>query len=126
MKQVSIPRISWKTTFVVALLLLAGYAFAGAPVPRPETGGPSTQIASLGSFRFESGETIDDLKVSYVTHGTLSPKHDNAILALNHFSADHHGLDFLIGPGKALDPDKYFVIATDFLANAKMRADLTS
>jgi homoserine O-acetyltransferase len=129
MTQVRIRSISWKTTVLLPLLFVAGYAFAGAPVPRPDTGGshtPEHQIASLGSFRFESGETVDDLKVSYVTHGRLSPAHDNAILALNHFSSDHHSLDFLIGPGKALDTDKYFVIATDFLANARLRTGLTT
>jgi homoserine O-acetyltransferase len=126
MRQFGIASISQKTIILLPLLLLAGSAFAGAPVPRPETGGPPTQIAALGSFRFESGETIGDLKVSYVTHGNLSAAHDNAILALNHFSADHHGLDYWIGPGKALDTNKYFVVATDFLANARLRTDLTT
>ena len=129
MRQVGIPRISWKTGILLPLLFLASSAMAGAPAPRPDTGGPHTpphQIASLGSFRFESGETIDDLKVSYVTHGRLSPAHDNAILALQHFCGDHHDDDFLIGPGKALDTDKYFVIATDFLANSRLRADVTT
>jgi homoserine O-acetyltransferase/O-succinyltransferase len=110
-------------------LLLASLALAGAPAPRPETKGPHTpehQIASLGSFRFESGETIDDLKVSYVTYGKLNAARDNAVLSLQHFIGDHHDNEFLIGPGKALDPEKYFVIATDFLANAKLRQDLTT
>jgi homoserine O-acetyltransferase len=110
-------------------LLLASLALAGAPAPRPETKGPHTpehQIASLGSFRFESGETIDDLKVSYVTYGKLNAARDNAVLSLHHFIGDHHDNEFLIGPGKALDPEKYFVIATDFLANAKLRQDLTT
>ena len=109
-------------------LFLASLALAGAPAPRPETSGPDTpenQIASLGSFRFESGEIIDDLKVSYVTYGKLNAARDNAVLSLQHFAGDHHDNEFLTGPGKALDPEKYFVIATDFLANAKMRQDLT-
>jgi homoserine O-acetyltransferase len=130
MTQVGIRRIFWKTTvLLLPLLFFAGYAFAGAPVPRPDTGGPHTpghQIAPLGGFRFESGETIDDLKVSYVTYGSLSPAHDNAILALQHFSGDHHDDEFLIGPGKALDTDKYFVVATDFLGNARLRTDVTT
>ena len=41
-------------------------------------------------------------------------------------SANHHDNEFLIGPGKALDPEKYFIIATDFLANARLRQDLTT
>ena len=114
---------------VLPVMVIASLALAGAPAPRPETSGPHTpehQIASLGNFRFESGETIDELKVSYVTYGKLNAAHDNAVLSLQHFTGDHHDNEFLIGPGKALDPEKYFVIATDFLANAKLRQDLTT
>ncbi|HEV2548051.1 MAG TPA: alpha/beta fold hydrolase [Stellaceae bacterium] len=115
----------------MALLLVfsAEGALAGAPAPRPDTGEahtPEHQLASLGKFKFENGETIDDLKVSYVTHGKLNAAHDNVILALQHFVGDHHDLDFLIGPGKALDPDKYFIVATDFLGNARLRSPLTT
>jgi homoserine O-acetyltransferase/O-succinyltransferase len=114
---------------VLPVIVIASLALAGAPAPRPETSGPHTpehQIASLGNFRFESGETIDELKVSYVTYGKLNAARDNAVLSLQHFTGDHHDNEFLIGPGKALDPEKYFVIATDFLANAKLRQDLTT
>jgi homoserine O-acetyltransferase len=110
-------------------LFLVSLALTGAPSPRPDTGGPDkpeTQVASLGSFRFASGETINDLKVSYVTYGKLNAAHDNAVLALQHFAGNHHDNEFLIGPGKALDPEKYFIIATDFLANAKLRQNLTT
>lgn len=116
---------------VAALLVMsvASLARAGAPSPRPETGGPHTpehQLASLGNFQFADGETIDELKVSYVTYGKLNAARDNAILSLQHFTGDHHDNEFLVGPGKALDPNKYFIIATDFLANAKQRQDLTT
>jgi homoserine O-acetyltransferase/O-succinyltransferase len=114
---------------VLPVMVIASLALAGAPAPRPEMSGPHTpehQIASLGNFRFESGETIDELKVSYVTYGKLNAARDNAVLSLQHFAGDHHDNEFLIGPGKALDPEKYFVIATDFLANAKLRQDLTT
>jgi homoserine O-acetyltransferase/O-succinyltransferase len=125
-------RAQWMGRACLALLpvmVIASLALAGAPAPRPETSGPHTpehQIASLGNFRFESGETIDELKVSYVTYGKLNAARDNAVLSLQHFTGDHHDNEFLIGPGKALDPEKYFVIATDFLANAKLRQDVTT
>ena len=61
-----------------------------------------------------------------MTYGKLNAARDNAVLSLQHFTGDHHDNEFLIGPGKALDPEKYFVIATDFLANAKLRQDLTT
>jgi homoserine O-acetyltransferase/O-succinyltransferase len=116
-------------TVILPALFLATSALAGAPSPQPEAAGPDTperQMASLGSFRFESGETIDDLKVSYVTYGKLNAARDNAVLSLQHFTGDHHDNEFLIGPEKALDPEKYFIIATDFLANSKLRQDVTT
>ena len=114
----------------IAALVVASLALAGAPAPRPETSGPHTpehQFASLGNFRFESGETIDDLKVSYVTYGKLNAARDNAVLSLQHFTGDHHDNEFLIGPGKALDPREILRHrAPTFLANAKLRQDLTT
>ena len=32
-------------------------------------------------------------------------------------TGNHHRLDFLIGPGKALDTNKYFIVATDAIGN---------
>ena len=124
-----VPLMGRTGAVALPFLLLASLALAGAPSPRPEKPGPDLpepQVASLGTFRFESGETINDLKVSYVTYGKLNAAHDNAVLSLQHFLGDHHDNEFLIGPGKALDPDKYFIIATDFLANAKLRQNLTT
>jgi homoserine O-acetyltransferase len=111
------------------LLLWFDATLAGAPAPAPTAAGPHTpehQVANLGDFRFESGAVVKDFKVSYVTHGKLSRNKDNVILALQHFSGDHHDVDFLIGPGKALDPEKYFVVAPDFVGNARLRQDLTT
>lgn len=105
-------------------------AQAGAPAPRPETAGgphlPEHQIVNLGTFRFASGEVVDDVKVSYVTRGYLNDARDNVILALHCFTQDHHGNDLLIGPGKGIDPDKYFIVAPDFIANSNLRQDLTT
>ena len=76
------PRIGRTGAAALPALFLVSLALAGAPSPRPDTGAEQTpnQLASLGVFRFESGETIDDLKISYVTHGKLSASRDNAIL----------------------------------------------
>ena len=111
------------------LLLWAGAASAGVPSPKPQTSGPHTpehQLANLGDFRFENGVVIKDFKVSYVTYGKLSPKKDNVILVMHYFASDHHGFDFLIGPGKALDTDKYYIVATDMLGNSRPILDLTT
>ncbi len=75
------------------------------------------QRAALGDLRLESGELIRDFEISYVTHGTLDTARDNAILALSAVGANHHRLDFLIGPGRALDTRKYCLVAVDAIGN---------
>jgi len=113
-------------------LVLWGFAlpavFAGAPAPAPVSSGPHPEhvVANLGDFKLESGDVLKDFKVSYVTHGKLNKTKSNVILVMQFFAGDHHGYDFLIGPGKALDTDKYFIIATDFIGNSVIRQDVTT
>ena len=110
------------------LLALAGPVLAGAPAPSPTGGGPHPEhlIAHIGDVEFENGQVVKDFKVSYVTHGTLNKKQDNVVVALQHFFGDHHSYDLYIGPGKALDTDKYFIVASDFIASASLRRDMTT
>ena len=97
---------------LVAIALLAtAPAFAHTPQQAPH------QLYRIGDLALESGETIKDFAISYVTHGTLNAKKSNAILMVTAISGNHHRLDFLIGPGKALDTDKYFIICTDAIGN---------
>ncbi len=75
------------------------------------------KIFELGGFRFESGVTLPNARLSYVTHGGLNASKTNAILLPSWYSGDHHGYEFLIGPGEALDTSEYFIVATDMFAN---------
>ena len=94
-----------------AALLFAGQAVAHGPNQPPH------QSYRIGDFTLECGEVIKDFAISYVTHGKLNEKKSNAILMVTAISGNHHRLDFLIGPGKALDTDKYFIICTDAIGN---------
>jgi homoserine O-acetyltransferase len=96
---------------VAAGLLLAWPASAHTPQQPPH------QLYSEGDLGLESGEAIKDFAISYVTHGTLNAKKSNAILMVTAISGNHHRIDFMIGPGKALDPQKYFIICTDAIGN---------
>jgi homoserine O-acetyltransferase/O-succinyltransferase len=78
---------------------------------------PPHQLYRIGDFKLESGEVIKDFAISYVTHGTLNAKKSNAIVMVTAISGNHHRLDFMIGPGRALDTNKYFIIATDAIGN---------
>ena len=96
---------------VAGLLLHASVALAHRPDQPPH------QQYRIGDLTLESGEVIKDFSISYVTHGTLNAQKSNAILMVTAISGNHHRLDFLIGPGKALDTSKYFVVATDAIGN---------
>ena len=96
---------------VLAGLLLSLPAAAHSPQQPPH------QSYSEGDLKLESGEIIKDFSISYVTHGKLNDKKSNAMLMVTAISGNHHRLDFMIGPGKALDTDKYFIVCTDAIAN---------
>ncbi len=70
-----------------------------------------------GNLPLESGQVIKDFSISYATYGTLNAAKSNAILMVTAIGGNHHRLDYLIGPGKALDSDKYFIITTDAIGN---------
>ncbi|MGQ0547210.1 MAG: alpha/beta fold hydrolase, partial [Betaproteobacteria bacterium] len=78
---------------------------------------PPHQTHCMGELRLESGESIRDFCISYVTHGTLNASRTNAVLMVTAIAGNHHRIDYLIGPGRALDPSRYFIIATDAIGN---------
>src|ERR1051326_3492097 len=100
-----------------AFALAALLAVAAAPALAHGPNQPPHQSYKIGDLKLESGETIEDFSISYVTHGTLNAKKSNAILMVTAIGGNHHRLDFLIGPGKALDTDKYFIVCTDAIGN---------
>lgn len=73
----------------------------------------------IHEFRLENGAVLPEARVMYATYGTLDAARDNAILLPSHYMADAHGYEWLIGPGKALDPAKYFLVATELFGNGK-------
>ncbi|MCJ2089745.1 alpha/beta fold hydrolase [Methylobacterium sp. E-005] len=98
---------------LAAALLVAGLSPSAAHGPNA----PPHRTEPLGDLPLESGETIRDFAISYVTHGTLNADKSNAILMTTAIGGNHHRIDFLIGPGKGLDTDRYFIIATDAIGN---------
>lgn len=84
------------------------------------------RLAALGDLALESGESIRDYRQSYVTHGTLNGEGTNAILVCASLTGNHHRLDFLIGTGLALDPARYFIVATDPIGNGLSTSPSTS
>lgn len=80
----------------------------------------------------ESGAELGPVTIAYETLGSLSPDRDNVVLIAHAFSGDSHvaGLykndtegikpgwwDSVVGPGKGIDTDKYFVICSNILGS---------
>ena len=103
------------TLLATAWLLLLGPLHGVVSAHRP--GDPRTSSIRWATSRWRAGRSAKDFAISYVTHGTLNAKKSNAILMVTALSGNHHRLDFLIGPGKALDTNKYFIVATDAISN---------
>lgn len=73
----------------------------------------------LANFRTESGVTLPQALIVYGTYGTLNEARDNAVLLPSHYMANYHGYEWLIGPGKALDPAKLFLVSTEMFGNGR-------
>src|SRR5438105_14288244 len=99
----------------ISALLCA--ALSVTPALAHNAGDPPHQTHCMGELKLESGQPIRDFCISYVTHGTLNAAKSNAVLMVTAIGGNHHRIDYLIGPGRALDPAKYFVIATDAIGN---------
>ncbi|MBF0259062.1 MAG: homoserine O-acetyltransferase [Desulfamplus sp.] len=78
----------------------------------------------------ESGASIGSVTVAYETCGTLNSDKSNAILVLHALSGDSHVAgyysandpkpgwwDIMVGPGKGIDTDRYFVICSNILGS---------
>lgn len=70
-------------------------------------------------FRTESGVELPEVRVVYGTYGQLNPAADNAVLLPSHYMADMKGYEWLIGPGKALDPSKLFLVTSELFGNGR-------
>ncbi len=83
-------------------------------------------------IELESGAELGPVTIAYETYGTLNEQKDNAILIAHAFSGDSHVAghyatdtdggkpgwwDFLVGPGKGIDTNKYFVICPNILGS---------
>ncbi|WP_114908142.1 homoserine O-acetyltransferase MetX [Ornithinimicrobium murale] len=86
----------------------------------------------VGDLLLESGENLPGVRMAYETWGRLNEARDNAVLVLHALTGDSHvegpaGPDSptpgwwpgLIGPGRALDTDRYFVIAPNVLGGSR-------
>ena len=82
-------------------------------------------------IHLESGIILEDVTVAYETYGYLNKEKSNAILLCHALTGDAHAAgwhegdkkpgwwEIVIGPGKALDTEKYFIICSNVLGGCK-------
>ncbi len=82
-------------------------------------------------LKLTSGKTLSNVELAYETYGELNSAKTNAILVCHALTGDAHAAgwhsgdakpgwwEIIIGPGKALDTDKYFVICSNVLGGCK-------
>src|SRR6266545_4908052 len=87
-----------------------------------------THVVRFDSISLDSGAPV---QAAYETYGVLNAAKSNAILILHAFSGDAHAAgispesgkpgwwDNMIGPGKAFDTEKYFVICSNVLGGCR-------
>jgi homoserine O-acetyltransferase/O-succinyltransferase len=129
-----------KITFRIAAAALSAalaytHTFAQAPVPPSALAQPAAlmtekKVFELPSYTTFGGKTIKQVKVGYETYGKLNAAGDNTVFIAHFYSGNSHAAgkykpsdvasgywDAIIGPGKAIDTDKYFVVSADTLSN---------
>ena len=115
--------------------------FLRRPMSGKGNGEVRTQFLKIGSeqepFVFASGARLPSVTVAYETYGTLAPDKGNAILLFHALSGSQHAAgvntavedtgerwtedcqmgwwNLFIGPGKALDTSRYFVVCANYL-----------
>ncbi|MRG61747.1 homoserine O-acetyltransferase [Agromyces sp. CFH 90414] len=90
------------------------------------------RFARIGEVGLESGATLPDVRIAYETWGELSPERDNAVLVLHALTGDSHVVGStgpghptagwwpgIVGPGLAIDTDRWFVVAPNVLGGCQ-------
>jgi homoserine O-acetyltransferase/O-succinyltransferase len=109
-----------------AIMLVMTPAMAQTPAPLIV----EKKVFEMPSYTTLGGKTIKNVKIGWQSAGTLNADRSNAILITHFFSGNSHAFgkykaedqaagywDGLIGPGKAIDTNRYFVISSDTLVN---------
>ena len=90
------------------------------------------RFAPIGPVELEVGGTMPDVVVCYEAYGTLNAERTNAVLVEHGFTGESHAAgpaspghpeagwwDGVIGPGKGIDTDRFFVVVPNVLGGCQ-------
>jgi homoserine O-acetyltransferase/O-succinyltransferase len=76
------------------------------------------EMHDIGNLELEEGATLHNCQLAVATFGTLNAAKDNAILVPTWYSGTNKIIEQVyIGKGRALDPDKYFIVVVNQIGN---------
>lgn len=75
------------------------------------------ELFDLGDFTLASGTVLRDAKLAYKTHGTLAADGSNAVIFPTAYGGTHADNEWLIAPGKALDPARWFTVCVNMFGS---------
>jgi homoserine O-acetyltransferase len=116
-------------------LAAAGFLAFAFAAPLAAYDGPVEKLTfTLPSYTTVGGKTLPNVRVGYETYGKLNAAGDNAIFVPHFFTATSHAAgkyqstdaapgywDGIIGGGRPIDTDKYFVVSADALTNVNTK-----
>jgi homoserine O-acetyltransferase len=106
------------TDIVVGVALtLAGAGAVLQAQPPAAAPDPNRRFLEVADFRLEGGAVLPMARIAYATFGTLNAARDNAVLLTTSYGADYHVYDFVVGPGKAFDPARFYIVTTEMFGN---------
>jgi homoserine O-acetyltransferase len=71
----------------------------------------------FGDVTLQSGAVLQKARLAYKTFGKLNAARTNAIVYPTSFGTHHSDIEWLVGPGRALDPARYFIVIPNMLGN---------
>lgn len=76
-----------------------------------------TGVFEIPNLKLQRGMTLPRAKLVYKTYGRLARDKSNVILYPTSYGAQHRDTEWLIGPGRVLDPDDWFIIIPNMFGN---------
>ena len=76
------------------------------------------EIFEAGDLELQSDATLRGAKLAYKTHGQINANRDNVVVFPTFFGGTHTHNEAIIGEGRALDPNKYFIVIPNMFGNS--------
>ncbi|WP_431267119.1 alpha/beta fold hydrolase [Dankookia sp. P2] len=122
-----------RTALALPLAIAAIRPAAADPLDAVES-----RLIEIGDLRLGSGTVLPGVRLAYETYGTLNAAGDNAVLITHGYTSSHHAAgryapgkappgvaedapgswDLMIGPGKPIDTDRFYVVSSNMLGSS--------